>query len=247
MNWPAPHATHCVESGPVHVLHSGEQAVHVPVVVSRNWPSVQDVVDEVEVGMQRVRSFVSGVNPDLQVVQMPVEAAQEVHPWAQTIIEESATRKNARRIQEKSSRTNATVGRVSRRRIGPTRITLATPIVSARSLVARTSLETTLTPRAQALSTPLNPGAQAQVPLAVHAPPEAQAGAHDVAWTAEKVKSAASVGSWVVSGVDEKRTSEAEDEGERNVTAMLGGIASEPGRFGDVRFEERETGVGLPV
>jgi len=68
-----------------------------------------------------------------------------------------------------------------------------------------------------------------------------------VAWTAEKAKSAAREGSWAVSGVEAKRTREAEEEADRNVTAMLGGMARDPGSRGEVRFEESATGVALPT
>lgn len=91
---------------------------------------------------------------------------------------------------------------------------------------------------------PEKPVAHAQVPLPVHAPPDAQAGEQDVDWTEEKARSGASAGSWAVSGEDANRT--IEDDDDLNVTAVLGGIANEAGRRGEDRFEDKSTSVDSP-
>lgn len=85
------------------------------------------------------------------------------------------------------------------------------------------------------------------MPLTAHAPPEEQEGVHDVAWTAEKARSAGREGIWAVSGVEAKRTIEPVDEAERKVIAKLGGMAKEAGRRGEERLEERLMEVGSPA
>jgi hypothetical protein len=50
-----------------------------------------------------------------------------------------------------------------------------------------------------------------------------------------------------VSGVEAKRTRDAEEELERKVTAVLGGMARDAGRRVEDRFEESSMGVPLPA
>ena len=63
--------------------------MHAPLEASRNCPSVQvmPVLEVGGVGTQPVRSFVSGVNPVLQVVQTPVVVAQLEHPCEHTAMQ----------------------------------------------------------------------------------------------------------------------------------------------------------------
>lgn len=213
------------------------------------------------------------MNPVWQVVQIPVVVAQLEQPCEQTSHSPEASKKNpdAQTLHfvaffpAEASVASAQPGLHAQLPLLP-HTPLSQPHVSALVLVfAPRHFPLPVIPSSQHESAhcwqdgpkcpgahwshcvPANPGAQVHVPLAAHAPPEEQAGVHEVAWTAEKARSAAREGSWAVSGVEAKRTREAVDEAERKVTAMLGGMAKEAGRRGEERFEERPTEVGSPA
>lgn len=80
----------------------------------------------------------------------------------------------------------------------------------------------------------------------MHAPPDAQAGEHDVDWTEEMARSGTSE-SWAVSGTEENNTSEDGEEEDLKVTAIFVGTAREVGSRGEDRFEPRPMRVDSPA
>lgn len=84
---PAPHTTQSALVGPVHVEHKGEHGAHaVPLLKEPSGQSVplEVVVEDVE-GTHVEGEVGDWVKPDWQVMHAPEDAAQDVHPSAQTV------------------------------------------------------------------------------------------------------------------------------------------------------------------